>query len=146
MIPFQQLNIAPVTQEKLTSNDVAAKMLLAQGRGCTSDEEILAVCMLLSQDDNSSVAALATSTLSGWSGEKILAALGRQTHGKLLEFVVEFLPAHRVVDEYIFQCPNMNLFLNCFFYKLLYCRMGICEFFGRMFHLLKHILGVKMIV
>ena len=108
MIPFQQLNIAPVTQEKLTSNDVAAKMLLAQGRGCTSDEEILAVCMLLSQDDNSSVAALATSTLSGWSGEKILAALGRQTHGKLLEFVVEFLPAHRVVDEYIFQCPNMN--------------------------------------
>lgn len=108
MIPFQQLNIAPVTQDKLTSNDLAAKMLLAQGRGCTSDEEVLAVCMLLSQDENTSVASLATSTLSAWTEERLLEALGRQTHGKLLEFVVEFLPAYRSVDEYIFQCPNMN--------------------------------------
>lgn len=108
MIPFQQLNIAPVTQDKLTSNDVAAKMLLAQGRGCTSDEEALAVGMLLSQDDNSSVAALAKSMLSSWTEERLLGALERQSHGKLLEFVVEFLPSHRAVDEYIFQCPNMN--------------------------------------
>lgn len=107
-IPFQQLNIAPVTQDKLNANDVATKMLLAQGRGCTSDEETLAVCMLLSQDDNTSVAALAKATLSGWDEERLLGAITRQTHGKLLEFVVAFLPAYRGVDEYLFQCPNLN--------------------------------------
>ena len=31
-IPFIQLNISPVTQEKLQSSDVTNKMQLAQGR------------------------------------------------------------------------------------------------------------------
>ena len=38
-IPFIQLGISPVTQEKLQSSDVTNKMQLAQGQGCTSDEE-----------------------------------------------------------------------------------------------------------
>ena len=108
MIPFQQLNIAQATQEILTSGDTAAKMLLAQGQGVSSDIEVLAVCMLLSQDSDNGLASMASSTLSGWSTDRLMGALTRQTHGKVLEFVVEFLPNHRVVDEYIFQCPNLN--------------------------------------
>ena len=58
-IPFTQLNISPVTQEKLQSSDVTNKMQLAQGQGCTSDEEALSVLMILSQDDDASVSAVA---------------------------------------------------------------------------------------
>lgn len=107
-IPYSQLNIAPVTQEKLESNDIAQKMQLAQGQGCTSDEEALAVSMILSQDPNPSVSALAKSSLSKWTEEVLEIAITRQTHSKVLEFTVQFLPAFDRIDELIFQSANLN--------------------------------------
>ena len=107
-IPYSQLNISMVTQDKLQSSDVQIKMQLAQGQGCTSDEEALAVCMILSQDSNASVAALAQSSMSSWGAEQLVNALTRQTHGKVFEFVVQFLPAFDRIDEYIFQSANLN--------------------------------------
>ncbi len=107
-IPYTQLNIAPVTQEKLRASDNQAKLLLAQGQGCTSEEEALAVCMILCQDTDNSVSALAKSSLSKWDEKRLSEALTRQTHGKVLEFIVQFLPAFDRIDEYIFQSANLN--------------------------------------
>lgn len=107
-IPFIQLNISPVTQEKLQSSDVTNKMQLAQGQGCTSDEEALSVLMVLSQDTDPSVSALAQGSFQSWDERRLGIALTRQTHGKVLEFVVQFLPAFDRVDEYIFQSANLN--------------------------------------
>jgi hypothetical protein len=107
-IPFTQLNISPVTQEKLQSSDLTSKMQLAQGQGCTSDEEALAVLMLLSQDLDLVVSALAQSSFKMWDEMRLSNALTRQTHGKILEFVVQFLPAYDRIDEYIFQSANLN--------------------------------------
>ena len=108
MIPFQQLNISPMTQEKILSSEVGPKMLLAQGRGCASDEEALAVGVVLSQDHNPSIVSLTKSSLSSWTEERLSAAITRQTHTKVLEFIIEFLPCFSRVDEFIFQSPNIN--------------------------------------
>ena len=107
-IPFIQLGISPVTQEKLLASDVTVKMQLAQGQGCTSDEEALSVLMILAQDTDPSVSALAQSAFQSWDEKRLGVALTRQTHGKVLEFVVQFLPAYARVDEYIFQSANLN--------------------------------------
>ena len=107
-IPYSQLNISMVTQDKLQSSNAQVKIQLAQGQGCTSDEEALVVCMILCQDSDSSVAALAQSSMSAWDAERLVNALTRQTHGKVLEFVVQFLPAFDRIDEYIFQSANLN--------------------------------------
>ena len=107
-IPFIQLGISPVTQEKLQSSDVTSKMQLAQGQGCTSDEEALSVLMILSQDTDPSVSAIAKGSFTSWDERRLGLALTRQTHGKILEFVVQFLPAFDRVDEYIFQSANLN--------------------------------------
>ena len=118
-IPYSQLNISMVTQDKLQSSEAQVKMQLAQGQGCVSDEEALVVCMILCQDSDSSVKALAQSSLSSWDAERLVNALTRQTHGKVLEFVVQFLPAFDRIDEYIFQSANLNertakqLFILC---------------------------------
>ena len=107
-IPFIQIGISSVTQEKLQSSDVTGKMQLAQGQGCTSDEEALSVLMILSQDPDPSVSALAKGSFASWDERRLGLALTRQTHGKVLEFVVQFLPAVDRVDEYIFQSANLN--------------------------------------
>ena len=64
--------------------------------------------MILSQDTDPSVSALAQGSFQTWDERRLGAALTRQTHGKILEFVVQFLPAFDRVDEYIFQSANLN--------------------------------------
>ena len=107
-IPFFQLGISSVTKEKLQSSDVTNKIQLAQGQGCTSDEEALSVLVVLSQDTDPSVSAIARGSFPSWDERRLGLALTRQTHGKVLEFVVQFLTAFDRVDEYIFQSANLN--------------------------------------
>ena len=64
--------------------------------------------MILSQDTDPSVSALAQGSFQSWDERRLGIALTRQTHGKILEFVVQFLPAFDRVDEYIFQSANLN--------------------------------------
>jgi hypothetical protein len=108
-VPYQQLDISSSLQTRLEGDPpVSVRLALAAGAMCSSDKERLGLCVLLSADPDERVSASAKRTLSSWNGERIRGALHRQTHEKILEYIVEFLSQAPKTDEEIFRCVNIN--------------------------------------
>jgi len=108
-IPYYALDISDVIIDRL-ENDPAPheRMALATGSLCSSDKERLGLCVLLASDEDKFVAKTAKRTLSLWEPQRIHDAVHRQTHAKVLEYIVEFLEFDEDVDIEIFSCVNLN--------------------------------------
>ena len=108
-IPYTELHISPKLEEQLKSNpDVRIRIALATGASCSNDTERLGVCVLLSNDEDTRVAATSKRTLKSWDSARIQKALKRDTHGKVLEYIVEFLVSENRLDQAVFRCFNLN--------------------------------------
>ena len=108
-IPYYALDLSDAIIDRL-ENDPAPheRMALATGSLCSSDKERIGLCVLLASDEDNFVAKTAKRTLSSWDEKRIIDSLHRQTHAKVLEYVVEFLTYSEALDEQIFSCVNLN--------------------------------------
>ncbi len=108
-IPYAELHISNKLEQQLASNpDVRIRIALATGVSCASDTERLGVCVLLSSDEDERVSDVAKRTLQGWDGERLLKALRKDSHAKILEYIVEFLSPDSRTEQEIFRCFNLN--------------------------------------
>ncbi|MEC7985186.1 MAG: hypothetical protein VX278_08475, partial [Myxococcota bacterium] len=108
-IPYYALDISDKNIDKLQSNPPAhERMALATGSLCESDKERLGLCVLLAADEDKFVSKTAKRTLESWDAERLSNALHRQSHAKVIEYVVEFLPPDEKLDQTLFGCVNIN--------------------------------------
>ena len=108
-IPYYALDLSDAIIDRLEKDPAPhERMALATGSLCSSDKERLGLCVLLASDEDKFVAKTAKRTLSGWDEQRIIDALHRQTHAKVLEYVIEFLAYSEALDEMIFSCVNLN--------------------------------------
>ena len=108
-IPYTELHISPSLEDQLKKDpDVRIRIALATGAACSSDTERLGLCVLLSNDEDARVVATAKRTLKSWESSRIQKALKRDTHGKVLEYIIEFLVSDSRLDQAVFRCFNLN--------------------------------------
>ena len=108
-IPYYALDISDKNIDKLKSNPPAhERMALATGSLCESDKERVGLCVLLAGDADKFVAKTAKKTLDSWDAQRLSNALHRQSHAKVIEYIVEFLPPDDKLDQILFACVNIN--------------------------------------
>ena len=108
-IPYAELHISNKIEQQLESKpDVRIRIALATGVSCASDSERLGLCVLLASDEDHRVANAAKRTIKGWGTARILKAFKRDSHSKILEYIIEFLDVEAKVEQEIFRCFNLN--------------------------------------
>ena len=108
-IPYAELHISNKLQQQLENQpDVRVRIALATGVSCSSDSERLGLCVFLASDEDKRVANAAKRTLKSWSSDRLLKALKRDSHSKILEYIIEFLETDARVSQEIFRCFNLN--------------------------------------
>jgi hypothetical protein len=90
-IPYDRLQIPDHLQEKFKAGlSKGERLAMARAVIPMDDQALLGVCYLLLGDDTEKIAATARETMLGISTERLLAAIDRNTHPKVLEFLAEF--------------------------------------------------------
>ena len=108
-IPYYALDISDPIIDRLEGNPAPhERMALATGSLCSSDQERLGLCVLLASDEDKFVAKTAKRTISSWDIRRLSDAIHRQTHAKVLEYVLEFLEYNESLDQLIFSCVQLN--------------------------------------
>lgn len=108
-IPYYALDISDPIIDRLEANPAPhERMALATGSLCSSDQERLGLCVLLASDEDKFVAKTAKRTISSWDVQRLSGAIHRQTHAKVLEYVLEFLERDEALDQLIFSCVQIN--------------------------------------
>ncbi|MAA78877.1 MAG: hypothetical protein CL916_06420 [Deltaproteobacteria bacterium] len=108
-IPYYALDISDSIIDRLEGNPAPhERMALATGSLCSSDQERLGLCVLLASDEDKFVAKTAKRTISSWEIHRLSDAIHRQTHAKVLEYVLEFLEYNESLDQLIFSCVQLN--------------------------------------
>ena len=108
-VPYYALDISDKLIDRLESNPPAhERMALATGSLCSSDKERLGLCVLLASDEDKLVSRTAKKTLNSWDKNRISEALHRQTHAKVVEYIIEFLPYDEKLDQSLLSCVQIN--------------------------------------
>ena len=108
-VPYYALDISDKIIDRLETNPPPhERMALATGSLCSSDKECLGLCVLLAGDDDKFVSKTANRTLKNWDSDRLLKALHRQTHPKVIEYILEFLPYNDKIDQQLFSCVQIN--------------------------------------
>ena len=108
-IPYYALDLSDAIIDRLEKDPAPhERMALATGSLCSSDKERLGLCVLLANDEDKFVAKTAKRTISSWDAQRLIDATHRQTHAKVLEYIVEFLDYHEALDDQLFSCVHLN--------------------------------------
>ena len=103
MIPYSALDISLSLQQKLEGSTSKLRKALTVGTLCENDQERLGMLVLLAGDDDKEVAQAAVKQLGRWETKRLVAALHRQTHAKVVEYVAEFVST---ADELADSAPD----------------------------------------
>ena len=108
-IPYYALDISDSIIDRLKGNPAPhERMALATGAMCSSDKERLGLCVLLASDEDKLVAKTAKRTIESWDIKRLSDAIHRQTHAKVLEYIIEFLPYQESLDQLMYSCVQLN--------------------------------------
>jgi len=108
-IPYARLKIPPPIQERLEAGmKKRERFAFARGAMPMTDDAKLGICYLLSGDEEKRIADAARKTLVDMPTAHVVRALNRDTHPKVLEFLIEFRQQDDELDEFIYRLPDMN--------------------------------------
>jgi hypothetical protein len=108
-VPYYALDISDPIVDRLEGDPAPhERMALATGSLCSSDKERLGLCVLLASDEDKFVSKTAKRTISSWDAQRLSDALHRQSHAKVLEYILEFLDYNESLDQQIFSCVQLN--------------------------------------
>ena len=90
-IPYDRLQVPDALQAKFKAGiSKGERLALARAMVPMDDPAILGVCYLLLGDDTEKIAAAARKTILGMPSQRVISAINRNTHPKVLEFLAEF--------------------------------------------------------
>lgn len=108
-IPYARLKIPPPIQQRLEAGmSKRERYAFARGAMPMTDDAKLGICYLLVGDEVKKIADAARQTLIDMPTRSVVAAINRDTHPKVLEFLVEFRAPDNDLDEHIYRLPDMN--------------------------------------
>ncbi len=101
-IPFERLGIPePLRRAVASGAPKSAKLAVAKGLLPTTADVQLALLYVLAADADKSIAKVARETLVAMPNQQLLTGISQQTFPKILEFLAEFRPDDREMDDCI---------------------------------------------
>lgn len=108
-IPYATLKIPISFQQRLQAGmSKRERYAHACGMVPMTDDAKIGICFLLIGDHVEKIADAARQTLIDMPCRHVLAAINRDTHSKLLEFLIEFRKPDPELDERVYTFPEMN--------------------------------------